>query len=385
MPWQNQGGGGPWGGGPWGPKPGNGSTPPNLEEILRRGQDRIRNVLPGGMGGGRGLAIVIGAVGLIWLMTGFYQVDAGEQGVELMFGRWTGATTGPGLHWWAPAPIGEVVTPNTERLNRTDVGFRSSGAQETRLPATTSGRRNDVPQESLMLTSDQNIADLDFTVYWKIGHAGRYLYGLRDPEQTVKAVSESAMREVIGRNELQAILTTGRAEVESQARKLLQQVLNSYGSGVQVQNVQLLQVEPPAPVIDMFNEVQRARQDRDRLQNEAEAYSNRIVPTARGEVSRIVQDATGYKEQLTKQAEGEAQRFQSIYAAYLTAPEVTRRRMYLDTMSEILNKANKIIIDPATAQGGNGVVPYLPLNDLSRRVPAPAAPAVRPGGAEVPR
>lgn len=385
MPWQNQGGGGPWGGGPWGPKPGNGSAPPNLEEILRRGQDRLRKVLPGGMGGGRGLAIVFGVIALLWLMTGIYRVDAGEQGVELLFGRWNGTTTPPGLHFWFPAPIGEVVTPNTEQTNRTDVGFRASATADTRVSGNASGRRSDVPQESLMLTSDQNIADLDFTVLWKIGDAGRYLYELRDPEQTVKVVAESAMREIVGRTDLQTILTTGRGDVETQARKLLQDVLDSYRAGVLVQNVQLLQVEPPALVIDAFNEVQRARQDRDRLQNEAEAYSNRIVPTARGEAARIVQDATGFKEQVTKQADGEAERFQSIYAAYLTAPEVTRRRMYLDAMAEILNKTNKVIIDPA-AQGTNGIVPYLPLNELSRRA-SPAAPvaAPRPGGPETPR
>jgi len=383
MPWQNQGGGGPWGGGPWGPRPGGGPTPPNLEELLRRGQDRMRSALPGGFGGGRGLALVAGVVVLLWLMTGIYRVDAGEQGVELLFGRWNGATKPPGLHFWFPAPIGEVLTPNTEQTNRTDIGFQVPNTVDAR-PTSTTGRRSDLPRESLMLTSDQNVADLDFTVLWKIGDAGRYLYDLRDPEQTVKVVAESAMREVVGRTDLQTILTTGRVAVEDQARQLLQKVLDDYGTGVHVQNVQLLQVEPPPSVIDAFNEVQRARQDRDRLQNEAEAYSNRIVPTARGEASRIVQDATGYKEQVTKQAEGEAQRFREIYAAYLTAPEVTRRRMYLDTMSEILNKANKIIIDPA-AQGGAGVIPYLPLNELTRRAPVAPAPAPRPGGAETPR
>ncbi len=369
MSWNNQGGGGPWGGGPWGSRPGAPNTP-NLEEMLRRAQERLKGALPGGWGGGRGLALVGGVVLALWLVTGLYRVDAGEQGVPLLLGKWYGGTTGPGLHPWFPAPIGEVLTPNTERINRVDVGFRAPGDLGNRAPA---GRTTDVPHESLMLTSDQNVADVDFSVLWKVGNAGRYLFQVRDPEATVKVAAESVMREVVGQTDLQTLLTIGRAAVEDKVRRLLQEVLDSYRTGVAVASVQLLKVEPPSPVIDAFNEVQRARQDRDRLQNEAEAYANRIVPTARGEASRIVQEANAYKEQVTKQAEGEGKRFIEIYEGYLTAPEITRRRMYLETMSEILNRATKVIIDPA-AQGANGVVPYLPLTELQRKPVTPQAP-----------
>jgi membrane protease subunit HflK len=376
MPWSNQGGGGgPWGsgGGPWDKRPGGsggsgGPTPPNLEDLLRRGQDSMKRVMPGGVGGGKGLTLAaLVAVGL-WLLTGFYTVDAGEQGVPLLFGKWTGTTTPPGLRYWLPGPIGDVVTPNTERVNRVDIGFRGGPDGDTRGAA----RRSDVPEESLMLTSDQNVADLDFTVLWKIRDAGEFLFKIRDPEQTVRIVAESAMREVAGRTRLQTLLTTGRVSVEQDTRLLLQEVLDDYEAGIFVQAIQLLEVEPPSAVIDAFNDVQRARQDRTRTQNEADAYANRIVPTARGEASRVTEDAHAYKEQIIKEAEGEGQRFTDVYAAYLVAPEVTARRMYLDTMSGILNKANKIIID-ANAEGG-GVVPYLPLPEVNRQIRGNASP-----------
>ena len=271
MPWgSNQGGGGPWGGG-------GGAPPPNLEEVLRRGQERVRRFMPGGLGTGRSVLLIGLVVVVIWLLTGFYRVQPDEQGVELLFGRWNQATTAPGLHYWFPAPIGRAITPKVERINRIDIGFR---------PATRSTRRSqaatrDVPRESLMLTADQNIADVDFTVLWRISDAGRYLFNIRDQEDTVKIVAESAIREVIGQSQFEDLLTRGRTRIEQETRLLLQQILDGYRAGILIQNVQLLDVAPPQPVIDSFNEVQRARQDKDRLQNQAEAYSNRIVPTAR--------------------------------------------------------------------------------------------------------
>ncbi len=372
MPWSNQGGGGgPWGsgGGPWGQRPGGsggsggGPTPPNLEDLLRRSQDRVRRAMPGGVGGGKGLALVAGVAVFLWGLTGFYTVSPAEQGVPLLLGEWVGATTAPGWHYWPPSPIGEVVTPNTERLNRVDIGFRGGADVDARI----STRRSDMPKESLMLTADQNVADLDFTVLWKIRDAGEFLFKIRDPEPTVRIAAESAMREVVGRTPLQTLLTTGRVSVEQDTQALLQQVLDDYQAGIFVQAIQLLEVEPPGPVIDAFNDVQRARQDRTRTQNEADAYLNRIVPTARGEASRIVEDATAYKERVIKESEGEANRFIDVHTAYQTAPEVTRRRMYLDTMTDVLANANKIIIDP-TAEGAGGVVPYLPLPEVNRRI-----------------
>ena len=357
MSWSNQGGGGgqrPGGGG------GGGPSPPDLEEMLRRGQDRLRTALPGGFGGGRGILLVVLALVVLWLLTGLYRVQPDEQGVELLFGKWTGATTEPGLHYWFPSPVGEVITPSVARINRVDIGFRGAGE---------SGRRSaprDVPRESLMLTGDQNIADVDLAVLWRIRDAGDYLFNIRQPDDTVKVVAESAVREVVGRTQLQDLLTGGRQQVEQSTRDLLQQILDDYGAGIFIQGVQLQKVDPPRPVIDSFNEVQRARQDKERLQNQAEAYRNRIVPTARGEAAKIVEDANAYKERVTKEAEGEAEKFAQIYESYKTAPEVTRRRIYLETIRDVIGGATKVIIDQKSDGATQGVVPYLPLDQLRR-------------------
>ena len=363
MPWSNQGGGGPWG--PRQGGLGGGPTPPNLEDLLSKGQERMRRLLPGGVGGGRGLLLVVLGVLALWLVTGFYRVDAGEQGVELLFGKWRQVTRPPGLHYWFPSPIGGVETPNVEQVRRLDIGFRGAG-EIVRGRATAA--RTSVPQESLMLTSDQNIADLKFSVFWKVRNAGEFLFNIRDPQQTVKIVAESAMREVVGGTQFEPLLTAQRQQVEQSTLALMQGILDEYKAGIIIQNVQLLAVEPPPTVIDAFNEVQRARQDKERLENQAEAYRNRIVPTARGEASRVIQDANAYRERVTKEAEGEAMRFIEVYEGYRTAPEVTRRRMYLETMTEVLSSAVKVIVDPS-AQGA-GVVPYLPLNELRRSRPA---------------
>jgi membrane protease subunit HflK len=216
-----------------------------------------------------------------------------------------------------------------------------------------------------MLTGDQNIADVDFTVQWLISDAGKYLFNIRDPEATVKLVAESAMREVVGQTKLDDLITTAREQVQSQTKVLLQQVLDGYGAGISIERIQLQLTSPPQQVIDAFNDVQRARQDKERLQNEAEAYSNRIVPTARGEAASVIQEATAYKERVIKEAQGEGARFEEIYKSYLISPDVTRRRLYIETLRDVLSKANKIIIDQG-AEGAQGVVPYLPLNELNR-------------------
>ena len=371
MPWSNQGGGGS-GGGPWGQRPGGGAQPPNLEEVLRRGQERVRRFIPGGFGTGRGVLLIGIFVILIWLLTGLYRVQPDEQGVELLFGRWNQATTTPGLHYWFPVPIGQTITPKVERINRVDVGFRAAAGTSGRSQAAA----RDVPRESLMLTGDQNIADVDFTVLWRIRDAGEFLFNIRDQEETVKIVAESAIREVVGQLPFEDLLTRGRTQVEQDTRVLLQEILDGYNAGILIQNVQLLEVDPPQQVIDAFNEVQRARQDKERLQNQAEAYRNRIVPTARGEAASIVEQAEAYKERVTKEADGVAQEFISVYESYKEAKEVTRRRMYLETLEEVMGKANKVIIDSAEGGGTQGVVPYLPLNELAR----PRAAAAQQGG-----
>jgi membrane protease subunit HflK len=213
-----------------------------------------------------------------------------------------------------------------------------------------------------MLTGDQNIIDIDFTVQWKIADANKFLFNIRDQEATVKIAAESAMREIIGRTDIQLALTEGRQEVESKTRVLLQRMLNDYDAGIEITQVQLQDVLPPAAVIDAFDDVQRARQDLDRLRNEADAYRNDVLPRARGEAQRMIQEAQGYREGLQNEAEGEAQRFLSVFAAYKENPEVTKRRMYLETMENVLSDIDKVILDK-----GQGAVPYLPLNELRRR------------------
>ena len=369
MPWQNKGsGGGPrggggsnggsgGGGGPWGRGGGGGGPrPPDLEEFIRRGQDRFKGFLPGGgFGGGRGFLIILAIIVIGWGLSGLYRVQPDQQGVVLQFGAWVN-TTQPGLRWHLPYPIETVLTPSVERIQAIDIGFRSLGADRGR------GQKRDIPEESLMLTGDQNIIDIKLTVQWKIADAGKYLFVIRDPEATVKIAAESAMREIIGRTDIQPALTEARQEVEFNTRNLLQTILDEYQSGIEITQVQLQEVLPPGAVIDAFDDVQRARQDRERLRNEADAYRNDVLPRARGEAQRMIQEARGYRERLENEAEGEAQRFLEVFAAFKQNPEVTKRRMYLETMQNLLSGIDKVILD----RGVQGAVPYLPLNELRR-------------------
>ncbi len=369
MPWKSQGGGGggPWGGGsdgggsggggggPWGGGGPGGPRPPDFEDIIRKGQDRFKRMLPGGMGSGQGLLLVIAAALLLWVITGFYRVQPDQQGVVLRFGKWVD-TTEPGLNWHIPYPIETVERPFVTKIQQIEIGFISTGERGR-------SQKRDVDEESLMLTGDQNIIDIEFTVQWKIADAGQYLFNIRDPEQTTKIVAESTMREIIGQTDIQPALTEARQEIELRTRGRLQVILNEYEAGIEITQVQLQDVQPPAQVIDAFDDVQRARQDLDRLRNEAEAYRNDILPRARGEAVRQVQNAEAYKEQLENEAEGEAQRFLSVYAAYRQNPQVARRRMYLETLQEVLSGTDKVIMD----SGVQGAVPYLPLNELRRR------------------
>ncbi len=369
-PWGSGGGGGdgggdgpnPWGGGR-GPRGGPSMPgPPDFEDLLRRGQDRFRRALPGGFGGGRviGLAALAGVA--LWLASGFYRVQPGELGVEMLFGKYLRVTT-PGLNYWLPRPIGQVVTPNVERTNQINIGFR--GAADAG-----GGAVRDVPQESLMLTGDQNIIDIDFVVQWRVKNASDFLFNIREPEPTIKLASESAMREIVGQTTLEDALTIKRQEVELKTKELLQAILDEYGAGVFVSDVKLQKVDPPSQVIDAFNDVQRARQDKERKQNEAQTYSNDILPRAKGEAQRMIQEATAYKERLIREAEGEANRFISVYNAYAQDKDVTRKRLYLERMQQVLKDSEKIIID----KGNTGVVPYLPLPELRRRSEQSAPP-----------
>jgi len=386
MPWNGQGGGGggPWGGsggpGPWGRGSsgggkGNGGPPPNLEELLRRGQDRLRGLLPGGdNSGGRLVILAVIAVFVLWLATGIYRVNPDEEGVVRRFGAYSETTTS-GLHYHLPAPIESVETPKVTRINRTDVGFNTEGT----------GRgigRQALPEESLMLTGDENIVDINFSVFWVIKDAQAYLFNVRTPEATVKSAAEAAIREVVGRTPIASVLAEGRRQVETDTEALLQNILDSYGAGLQVTQVQLQKVDPPQPVIEAYRDVQKARADQERLKNEAEAYQNNIVPLARGDAEQKIQNAEAYKQEIVARAQGDAQRFLSVLTAYQANKEVTAERLYLETMEDVLKNANKVLID----KSAEGVVPYLPLPSLTAKqptslLPPPGTPGVSPSKA----
>jgi membrane protease subunit HflK len=377
MPWSNQsgggggsGGGGPWGnrgnsGGPWGGGPsggGGGGGPPDLEQILRRSQDRIKDFIPGGGSvGGKGLAALALGAALLWLATGFYTVRPQEVGINLIFGRYVGQT-GEGLRYNLPYPIGQVIKPNVGAVNSIQVGYRPGGAQ---------GRGRDVLEESMMLTGDDNIVDIDFDVQYRINaaRANEYVFNLANPEGTVKAVAESAMREVIGRRNIQPVLTTEQASVATEVQEIMQRTLDAYGAGVLVQVVQLQAVQPPAQVREAFFDVNAAQQDAVRVQNEAETFASRVVPEARGQAERAVQQADAYRQQSVAEATGQAARFSQVYDAYRVAPEIIRERIFLETMERVLGGMDKVIIDQnGQGQGqGQGVVPFLSLNDLQQR------------------
>ena len=338
MPWSNQGGGWQGGGGqgPWGGRPGGGQQPPDLEELLRRSQEKVKRLFPGGAGGGfggnrRGLVLIPLIVLAIWLASGFYRVQPDEQGVVLRFGEWI-KTTQPGLNWHLPSPIETVFTPKVTRVNRVEVGFM--GPSE----AGRSGSTRDVPNESLMLTGDENIVDINFVLLWQIKDAGQFLFSVRDPEPTVKAVAESVMREIIGKTPIVEATTEGRGAIELAAREQIQKILDDYGTGILVTQVQLQKVDPPSEVIDAFRDVQ----------------------------------AQAYRQEVVARADGDAQRFVSVYNEYVKAQDVTIKRIYLETMENVLRNMNKVVIDSSAA--GGGVVPYLPLPELERRARERAGP-----------
>lgn len=382
MPWSNQGGGGwqgggggrgpgrgPWGQGPRGNGPsGNGGgggfggpNPPNLEELLRKGQDRMRNLLPGGDISGRGILLLIVAALAVWMASGIYRVDTNEAGVVLRFGRFAYITQ-PGLRWHWPWPVETAITPRVTTVNREEIGFRTIGDMGGR-----SGQQRDVPEESLMLTGDENIVDIDFTVLWQVKDPQQFLFNVADPARTIKQVAESAMREVVGKNQIQFILTDGRTKIADDTRLLLQKVLDDYGAGITINQIALQRTEPPQSVIDAFRDVQAAQADRERTQNEAEAYRNDILPRARGEAQRLLQQAEAYKQETIANAQGEAARFVSVFNEYKVAKEVTAKRMYIETMEQILRGTNKVLLDNQSGAGGQGVVPYLPLPELQKK------------------
>lgn len=366
MPWDNNTGG-PWGGGgdnggnrggPWGSgpkKPGGGSQPPDLEELLKKSQDRLKNVLPAGGGNN---AVVFGIAALVlaafWIIQCLYTVEPNELGQELVFGKPKGEVSEPGLNWhfWPVETVTKV----------------STAQQQTRIGS--SGNRRGSADASLMLSGDQNIVDVVFTVLWRVSSPKDYLFNVREPEGFVDLIAESAMREFVGRSRAEDVRTERRAEVEDEVRLQLQKTLDEYGAGISIVGIQLERADPPAEVADAFEEVQRAQQDQERFQREAEQYANKLLGDARGEASKIREAAEGYKQSTIAQAEGEAARFISVLTEYNKAKDVTRKRLYLETLERVLRDSNKVILEGGAA-GGSGVVPYLPLNELQRRSARP--------------
>ena len=349
---------------PWGSPPGGGGnggfrrgpTPPDIDEIVRKIQNTINRFMGGGKGGSKPILFGLIILAIVWALSGLYRVLPDEQGVVLRFGKFVN-TTQPGLNYHMPYPIETALTPKVTKVNRIDIGFRSE-----RDSGFTSGGVADVPEESLMLTGDENIVNIDFSVFWVIKDAGKFLFKIQDPQGTVKAAAETAMREVIARSNIQPILTEGRSIIETDTEVIIQEILDEYNSGIQITQVQTQKADPPDQVIDAFRDVQAARADMERSKNEAEAYANDVIPRARGEAAKILQAAEAYKKEVVAKAEGEASRFLSIYNEYAKAKQVTQERMFLETMEKVLADINKIIIDK---NSGSGVVPYLPLKELT--------------------
>ena len=373
-PW-GQGGGGQGGGGQGGGRgPGPGQVP-DLEEWIARGQVFIRGVMGGGGGGGgpgrggwspgplsfftggRGLALLgLGGL-LLWLASGLYRIQPDEQGVVLRFGAYN-RTDLPGLNYHLPWPVESVLRPAVTRINRTEIGYRTTSG-DGRIDSGRDQAGRDVLAESLMLTGDENIIDIDVAVFWRIRDASAFLFNTRNPQVTVKSVAESTMREVVGRTPIQPALTELRASIETDVLKETQAILDHYGAGVEITQVQLQKVDPPAAVVESFRDVQRANTDAERMRNEAQAYQNDIVPRARGEAARITAEAEGARQASIAEATGQTQRFLSVLGAYSLAREVTMQRMYLETMQEILGHSSTLVID----EKFKGLMPLLPLTE----------------------
>lgn len=364
----------PWGNtpndpvrGPWGqqsrPTGGgghHGGQPPDLDELIRKAQRNIQNIMPGQFNGG---GKIFGAIALIlvllWLATGIYIVQPGEQGVVQRFGAWSSTKTEEGVGYHLPWPLEKVTLLNVQELRRMSIGYLSNTGYDQPT------QKRDLPQESLMLTSDRNIVDLDLVVQWNIKSAEDYLFNIQNQEQTIKKVAESAIREVVGQTDMFRIITSQRSEVAERAREILQKNLDDYNSGVNVSRLLIEKAEVHPEVQGAFQDVQSAKQDAEDIQNQAQAYREDIIPKARGQAIQTKQEAQGYKSTVIARAAGDASRFDSVLQAYRTGEEVTKQRIYIETMEQVLFNANKIILNQK--DGAQGVVPFLPLNDLNNQ------------------
>jgi membrane protease subunit HflK len=334
----------------------------------------MQQFLPGGYFSGLGVSLLVLAVIAIWGLTGFFRVQSEELGVVLRFGEHV-RTVGPGLSYHLPYPIETVQLPKALRVSTLNIGFTFEES-----PRRGRDGRRDIQEESLMLTGDENIVDVQFTVLWRIkpNGAADFLFNIQNPEGSVKAVAESAMREVVGRSNIQGILTNDKDKIQQEVLELMQRVLDGYGSGILVQQLQMGNVNPPnQDVIQSFNDVTNAKTQLESLQNQAQTYANQVVPEARGRAAQITQAAEGYKQQAVAEAKGQSARFLKVYDEYKKAPDVTRERIYLETMERVLGNSDKLVYDGGAS--GQGIVPYLPLNELTARRPAPSGPTQQQG------
>jgi membrane protease subunit HflK len=395
MAWNNQGG--PWGGGsggggssgggsggqgggqtPWGRKPngGDGKQGPDFDDLLRRGQNRMRSIFPGGIGGFPAIAALIGLALILWLFSGLYRVNPSQVGVELAFGKYHGPVTQPGLHWNWPSPIGDVVTPDVNTRNRVEIGFRSNLGNNGDV---------DVSEESLMLTGDENIVDIQAVVLWRIDDVEKYLFDIRDPnadiddtdrvtkDQTVKNAVEAAIREIVGQSTFEYAITDGRSQIEAKSEALAQSILDSYNSGIRIEQMSMQKADAPQEVVDAFRDVQKAKADKVSLVNEAQAYFNQMTQDAEGQATQLIRQSEAYKQEKVANAQGDTQRFLSIYDQYKLNPEITERRLYLETMERVMGGMNKVLV---TGDGKGGAIPYLPLDQLLKnQVKSGAAPS----------
>ena len=326
-------------------------TPPNVDELLNNLQNRFRHRLPQGNAG----LILIVVAATVWLATGFFIVDPQEQAVVKRFGV-VDRVVGPGPHYHLPSPIENIDIEKVTEVRRLEIGFRTI---DPGPPA----RYRQVLKESLMLTGDENIINVQFTVQYRINNLEGYLYNLTEPESTVRAASESAMREVIGDTKVMDALTVGKSLIETNTATLLQEILKGYDSGISIVNVKLQDVHPPDEVKEAFKDVVSAREDQQKMINEAEGYKNNLIPKARGEGVQVVNDAQAYAEQTVLLAQGKASRFEQIYEEYRKAKDITKARIYIETMEEVLPKVNKVIADEKL---GQNFMPFLPINELRR-------------------
>lgn len=365
MSWDNKSGkkGNPWGQhsndtgrrGGGGSNGGGGQEPPDIDEMLRKAQENFKSMIPGNMKGGLIIVLALLAITMLWLSSGLYVVNPGEHAVIQRFGKWQDTKVNPGLGYHFPAPIDKSTILNVQEIRNMNIGFIETVTRNG------SSTQRDVAEESLMLTSDRNIVDLDLVIQWNIKSAQDFLFEIRDQENTIKKVAESAIREVVGQTDMFPIITRDRDTVASRAKTIIQENLDEYNSGVNITQVLIERAEVHPDVQNAFQDVQSAKQDAEDVQNRAEAYREDILPRARGTAIQMLQQAEAYKQSTVAKAKGDADRFTQVYTAYLTGKDVTKERLFIETMEEVLRNANKIILD---GDGGSGVVPYLPLDQL---------------------